>query len=398
MCGILYNHNLLGKPVNNDILQQFDKQRARGTQGFGLFDGEFMHMVKSASEDKILNWLCKYDSSLILFHHRFPTSTVNVKRAAHPISTKAYFDSKAGKTQYVMVHNGVIRNANDLFGDHQERGIDYITLLDDLTFNDSESLLWDFALTMEGKQPKMKAIGDMAFICLKIVNGKLDKMYFGRKGRPLMLYRDQESFELSSEGRGISIPEDQLHTYGYKTKRLTLKYMNFTQYKPFVSNYTPQPACATYGNDEEYERWKNGDKNPETTPHLIGQGAPPVTIEDVKRVPNSAPTWLGDTLKAKYDKLFPKREDIILPSESEIENTALGYIIQAQGLFEDAYWLAEDSYTDFLHAVDNVANIRQRMLLEGVMEYIQLDPEYKRPNSVSSVWRALCDQQSLVTV
>src|SRR5258708_5853048 len=104
MCGIIYSHNFEGLPVNNDVLQQYDKQKTRGQQGFGIFDGQKMNMIHAAKEDKILKWLCRYDSNLLLMHHRFPTSTINVKRAAHPFSTKKYL----GDTQYILVHNGSI--------------------------------------------------------------------------------------------------------------------------------------------------------------------------------------------------------------------------------------------------------------------------------------------------
>ena len=94
MCGIVYAEDFNGNPVNNSIMQIFDKQRHRGTQGFGLFDGQEMNMVHETKEDSILKWLVKYDSNQLLFHHRNPTSTINVKRAAHPFSTKKYFGDK----------------------------------------------------------------------------------------------------------------------------------------------------------------------------------------------------------------------------------------------------------------------------------------------------------------
>lgn len=228
MCGIVYAHNRLGQPVNDSILQQFDNQRTRGTQGFGLFDGEFGNMVHHSKEDGILKWLVKYPSNMILFHHRFPTSTVNVKRAAHPFSTGDYF----GKTQYILVHNGSIRNADELFVDHAELEIEYKSLLDDLTFNDSEALLWDFALTMEGKQKEMKAYGAIALVCMKLVDGKVDRLLFARNNNPLNLYRDKNNISLSSEGAGDPIKSDVLYNYNYKLNRITTKPMDIPSFNP----------------------------------------------------------------------------------------------------------------------------------------------------------------------
>lgn len=229
MCGIVYAHNRAGQPVNIEVMQQFDNQRHRGVEGFGLFDGQEKNMVRHSKEDGILKWLDRYPSDMILFHHRFPTSTVNVKRAAHPFSTKNYFKG----VQYILVHNGSIRNADELFCDHQELGIEYQSLLEDLTFNDSEALLWDFALTMQGKQKEMKAHGPMAFVCMKLVKGKIERLYFARNTNPLNLHRDKQNISLSSEGAGEAIDPDVLYNYHYESNRLTKRKFDVPSYKPY---------------------------------------------------------------------------------------------------------------------------------------------------------------------
>lgn len=239
MCGIVYMHNLAGQPVNIDIMNQYDRQCNRGQQGFGLFDGQFGNMVRHSKEDGILKWLDKYPSNMIMFHHRFPTSTVNVKRAAHPFSTKKYF----GDNQYILVHNGMIRNATKLFGNHIEEGIEYQSLLDDDTFNDSEALLWDFALTMEGKQKELKAYGAIAFVCMKLVKGKVERLYFGRNHNPLNLFRDKDNISLSSEGEGEPIEPGMLYNYHYGSKRLVRRTFAVPAYDPdYKYEYTGESA------------------------------------------------------------------------------------------------------------------------------------------------------------
>src|ERR1035438_1519749 len=119
MCGIAMKYNIDGTAVNEDIFNMYVDQRNRGKEGFGVFDVSEMNLVKNSNEDKMISWLSKYDSNFLVFHHRFPTSTLNTKRTAHPISTKGYF----GNTQYVMVHNGIIYNDDDLHKAHTELGI-----------------------------------------------------------------------------------------------------------------------------------------------------------------------------------------------------------------------------------------------------------------------------------
>jgi predicted glutamine amidotransferase len=462
MCGIVYKHNIDGKPVNNDILQQFDKQRSRGTQGFGLFDGQEMNIFKSAKEDKILKWLVKYNSNLIMFHHRFPTSTINVKRAAHPMSTKKYF----GNTQYILVHNGVIRNSKDLFAGHAKLDIDYQTMLADLTFNDSESLLWDFALTIEGKQERMKSKGDLAFICVKTVDGKLDTMYFGRNGRPLHLYRAKDTVELSSEGRGDDIKVQTLYTYKYNTNQLTKKPMAFTQpedhsyygnYHYSGTNYnrdntssypnsgfhgnTGYESLLPYGAKEwisfedrhEHEEWEGVKYEPDED----GFWRPVVTVPTAPVVKKDEPgSWLGDTLRKKFQKYFDsgqlkigagetaeapvklaraKRTPVYTiaeggaiseqylednleafePESGAIQNKTMAELCKAEGNFEMAYWALETEYDDVLCMPEDSINIKRRLLLEACMSFIQNDPEYLSVDSISSIWSAVWAQQKL---
>lgn len=403
MCGIVYKHNFDGSPVNDDIFDQFFAQRDRGLQGFGLYDGEYMHMVKSANENRIVKWLAKYPSNLLLFHHRWPTSTANVARAAHPISTYAYF----GKTQYIMVHNGCIRNSDELFEAHAELGINYKTLLDDLSFNDSEALLWDFALTMEGKQKEMKAYGDMAFIVLKLYDGKLKKMMFGKNyGRPLIMYKDKETIELSSEGRGEPIECNKLYSWVYSTKHLYVKEMEFSFSAPFVSN--------------SYNTWKSSFSHSNNYDRFVSQGqVPSLGAGDDDDDDDLTGYWDKEenrwiAIPQRYTDNFTdnfqdhvteqtRKRKLILdidaiceadyePTSEEIQNKAMEYLSAKSGNLEAAYWEAEMDYCDAEDEEATFDNIRKRLLYQSVMKYIDLDPDYKDENSISAEWRAIWQQ------
>lgn len=467
MCGIVFKHNFdKNKPVNNDILQQYDKQSHRGKQGFGLFDGQYMNMVRESREDNILKWLVKKDSNLILFHHRLPTSTVNVARAAHPFSTKKYF----GKTEYILCHNGVIRNANELWAAHQQLGIRYTSLLDDLSFNDSEALMWDFALVMEGKQTEMKAHGNMAFICMKKVNGKLVEMLYGRNTNPLMIKRTSESVELASEGPGVSILSNTLYSFNFKTHVTSKSEMDFPVYTTtthwnsnkevgkypnsgFHSQPTQQSLLSAHAvndaGDGEYDSYDQWHENRYGVKSATS-GAPPIpktrdevesrwqqlrakygkkingsrdgkalkeAVDEVialERVDSASMKSIGLILDAKRDKSGKfivqemQHKDVPInideldlrdysPTSSEIQNCAMEYMIEAQGNFEDAYSLLENEYADFQDDMtkreQTFSDVRQVLLMEAAMEFINSDDEYQNEQSVSSMWQALWFQR-----
>lgn len=182
MCGIIFAESFVNHDVTPVILTQYEKQKNRGTEGFGLYDRNANHLVRSTTEHGIKKWLSKYQATSVLFHHRFPTSTDNTKNACHPFSTKDYFD-----TNYVLVHNGWISNAYELATAHEKLGIEYHSVQDDGRFNDSEALLWDVALYLEGKQDSLKARGPIAFICIATPSdGRKSKhLFFGRNTNPL---------------------------------------------------------------------------------------------------------------------------------------------------------------------------------------------------------------------
>lgn len=379
MCGILYKHNLDGSPVNEAILNQFDKQRARGVEGFGIYDGQ--HIVKATTEDKILDWLCKKDSPLLLMHHRYPTSTPNTKATAHPFTTGNFF----GKTQYILVHNGCIDNALERRAEHVGLGIKYQSYRNH-QFNDSEALLWDFALKMERNTPMDEIHGDIAFICVKTINGKLSKLYFGRNAyRPLKFYRNKQGIELSSEGKGNEVTTNKLYSYDYQSKRLTKQAMTFNSWKKWKNNapyYDSGPYDADYSDDFSVDD--------------AGSWLPPKTRRKLQkyllkpRVVTTAPILTPDEIDAEWPSLMPTHE--------EIATAANAYMVKAHGHFEQAYWFVEDDYDKACNKMDTRENVKERFLLETVLSYINDDPEYLDEESVSSLFEAVWQQQHLAVV
>ncbi len=416
MCGIVYAHDFTGAPVNNGILQQFDNQKHRGRQGFGLFDGQEMNMVREKTEDKILNWLCKYDSNLILFHHRFPTSTVNVKRAAHPFSTKDYFD-----TQYIMVHNGVISNPQELKREHEKLGIKYNTVLKDRSFNDSEALLWDFALTMEGKQTELKATGTIAFICLEEKDGKLTNMYFGRNdGNPLKLFKDKKGIALSSEGNGDAITPNQLYTYNYDNNSIVQKHFNVPRWKYVGGNYSgfksglasdnPYSSASSWDNwEDDYTHYASTKGNACNTPkrgmakvgEVIGNNF--LARQFQARLTENVENRKGFV---DYDKDgYPIYDDeeadefvrTYIPDNSDVFDAVMCYLDDCLGNFQEALEMFETELQEFEVDTESLTeqDMKDMMLIEACIKFLCGQPDYIKGEEISNLWVLSMSNQAM---
>jgi hypothetical protein len=130
-------------------------------------------------------------------------------------------------------------------------------------------LLWDFALFMEGKQKEFTARGGIAFICLKLVKGKLERMYFARNTYPLNMQRTKDGLMLSSEGEGEPIKSDTLYNWNYKLRRLTKRPLTIPGY---VYSTTPN-----WNNRSNYDKQGNylPSGAPAYTPGSFASGQSP---------------------------------------------------------------------------------------------------------------------------
>lgn len=165
---------------------------------------------------------------------------------AHPFSTGDYF----GNVQYVFVHNGVLKDYAKFEDKHRELGIEYQRdYLGD--FNDSEALMWEFALWHQGQQEGIEITGDGAIIAIerrrksKRAKWKDYAIHYGRNtGRPLMITQDQHHLTLASEGKGKPVATDILYSYNYKTGQTSsdstfkIKQYNYVSYNNASSGYT----------------------------------------------------------------------------------------------------------------------------------------------------------------
>lgn len=367
--------------------EQFEKQKARGVEGFGLFDGQ--HIFKTPKLKKMRGYMRnkKRQNDFIMFHHRWPTSTVNVRRAAHPFSTGDYF----GDTKYVLVHNGHVSNSSTLKKTHEELGIAYTSQLQDGTFNDSESLLWDVAMTLEGRQDSLKAYGGIAFVAAKLVDNEVTHLYFARNyGRPLNMLRNDEGIMLSSEGEGEPIAKNTLYTYNYKLDRLTHRHFSVHSYDPdYKPTYTTYKSagsipmyssCSTYDSydEDDYYLDEDGrvryfvDDDEYTAARFMGHA------EKLKSRPNfefksTAELDTEIAEQTQYLMDYATINDDGEVSEVQIYHTCME---AADGYFEEAFDILN---TDLEYFSDHAKSTQRDMiidLIQSALDILYMNPDW----------------------
>lgn len=218
MCGIVYGRTLEKDPINASIVKQFNIQRNRGTSGFGFFLPEFNKLVHNTKEYRILSLLRRQPAKEILFHHRQPTSTDNLRRSCHPFSTKDVF-----KHNYVVVHNGHIGNAAEMKAIHEkELGIKYVSTVADGKFNDTEALVWELGLILDGRIKESRLRGWAAFVAVEMDGDKPVAVHFGTDSTILRYGYTDKGFAVASllEG-GQGCDSDVLYTYTHATHKIT---------------------------------------------------------------------------------------------------------------------------------------------------------------------------------
>lgn len=228
ICGIVYfNNNKNGHTVNKLVKKAYKAQRTRGTMGFGFFTPNNNRLTHNTREGRILHILNRTRQSEILFHHRYPTSTGNVRNACHPFSSKNRYEHN-----YVMVHNGVIWNEYEVAKKQIENGISYISKQPDGKFNDSEVLLYDLADVIEGEKDTLDVEGSIAFVMVQLdKDGNRKALFFGRNtDSPLIFNKYKGGFSLTSEGEGEKIDANRLFKYDYKTKEFSSTYLYIPSY------------------------------------------------------------------------------------------------------------------------------------------------------------------------
>lgn len=256
MCSISYCRMLNGQNANENIKKLYFHQKERGKNGYGFYNVKTSFYGRSKYEHLILGMLRNNPGIEIMFHARRPTSTVNVENAAHPLCSNDNFKDH----KYYLVHNGVIHNAMELYRKHTEDKLVYSSVCEENKyqmpiFNDSESLMFELALIIEGRK-EMKdfaAYGSIAFIMIQTDNdGKPLNLYYGRNdGSPLKIMGDRDKLIIASvlDG-GQDIAVNKLNEISYLTNEIKSQPMTFTRWSQYTMSYQktstlPQPHTGT---------------------------------------------------------------------------------------------------------------------------------------------------------
>lgn len=217
MCGII---GVFGNAKPRKVQKLYRAQSHRGSEGFGYvaLQGGIMKRHERAEREKSIMERLQKEQGMdaILFHHRFPTSTANVKDAAHPIPV----DMPHWKYRYYVLHNGVISGASAARKEIEADGYAFSTLIrekrtiitasheytsESTSVNDSEVMGYYLArLLEEGKAYPSTIGGSIAvFIARVDKSTKKTQVYCYRNTSNPLIYRaDGNTLVMGSEVRG----------------------------------------------------------------------------------------------------------------------------------------------------------------------------------------------------
>lgn len=237
MCGVLFARRRDKHPVEKALRKRYEKQKNRGTRGFGFIaieNGRVKEIHRFETETAAIKAVEESKSNEILFHHRMPTSTPNHRDMTHPIVVQ----NDELEHDYYVIHNGVMRNERSLKTEHEKLGYEYTTLMEEIKivktkkgkkedvteyFNDSEALAIEVARYLDGKKDSMGFVGSAAVIVLQCdKKGNVLKIHYGHNsGNPLIVENNGDLLFIKSEGEGERVPEDVMYSINYKTGELT---------------------------------------------------------------------------------------------------------------------------------------------------------------------------------
>lgn len=208
MCGIIgfISKDKTFKNAGRAVVEQYQRQHHRGSRGFGHIAIEKNKVTVERAVEPTKAILDTYMSKapIQFFHHRMPTSTDNELEQTHPMLVS--HDELSH--DYLMIHNGVIRNTDKLFKIHtEELGYIYKTLKPGHTqyykkFNDSESLAIETARYFDGRSDEIAALGTIAFILVQLdkTNGKPLQIFWSRNtGNPIEMVETKTGLLIASE-------------------------------------------------------------------------------------------------------------------------------------------------------------------------------------------------------
>lgn len=223
--------------ANGWLVNTFEDQHSRGMEGFGLIrispEGK-VEIDRACEPAKFMIDLYRKESSMMIAHHRKPTSTPNKMSQTHPMM----INCGDLAFNYAIVHNGVVSNDNELKKEHEGLGYVYQTDMTESSpatgyrtvgkFNDSESFAIEVARYIEKKTTVMGARGSCAFIAVQMTKeGKAVQVFFGRSEGVLKMSQTRNKLCVSSEGEGQEIPDATMYSFNLKDPNMKLDKREF---------------------------------------------------------------------------------------------------------------------------------------------------------------------------
>ena len=261
MCGLVAVISKKNKSVAQKVFSLYKKQDGRGKQGFGYLaiskDWILESVQRSKYEVDIKPLLMKEKAPIILFHHRFPTSTENTLQTTHPMFVKhdeLEFD-------WCVAHNGGIINNDSIKSLHEKLGYTYTTefveqliatnskgeqeILSDkgMKYNDSECFAIELARHLEGLSDEVSTKGTVAFWCIKLKKNTkevLSIFYGHNKGRELTKTENKKFLAITSIG-GTKVDEMKIYSYDKGDNQLYRQSFPIDEAKP-----APKVEPTTY--------------------------------------------------------------------------------------------------------------------------------------------------------
>lgn len=270
MCGLAFALRRDGHKASRVVWKRYNKQRARGMDGFGFVEvtkNGGIKVARATTEDGIEEKLQKSDAGIIMFHHRFPTSLPNIIEGTHPIKVS----HKTLKNDYYVIHNGVISNDDELRERHINMGFKYTTecvnilthkgkVINNYTqWNDSEAFAVELAIAIEGGADWIDVYGSVAFIAIQVDKATKQArfIHYGRNSsNPLKRDDNKQMLVLASQGQGVEVIEHVLHSIDLRTGAETMRPLTIGMKRAVPSttsigfnyDYTDEEYLSSYRN------------------------------------------------------------------------------------------------------------------------------------------------------
>lgn len=272
MCGLISVH---GENPTEHVMKQYLKQYTRGEDGFGFLAlkknriVQFARATTEAGIRKQLEIAKQHKPDAILFHHRFPTSTINVVEAAHPLPV---VHSK-WKHNYFVLHNGVIMGADEQVDTIERRGYSFASrvqkvsmyragktlyeITEDSEVNDSEVLGFYIGEYLEGKRKDIPVLGAIAAIVVQQdkATGRCTTYFMRNYGNPLVVERDKEKgiVLIASEAKGYPLPAHQIMKMTRSTALAIVEEVSIGKSYAEPSTYTGYSHYSDINGRRDYE-------------------------------------------------------------------------------------------------------------------------------------------------